>query len=412
MAEASRPADENALAALVSEAAAQGRRLSVRGAGSREGLGRPVEADLVVETTALCGITLYEPEELVLSARAGTPLADIEKALAEKGQMLAFEPPDLSRLLGNTGRGPGTLGGMTAAGLAGPRRVKFGGVRDHLLGFRAVNGRGELFRAGGRVVKNVTGYDLSKLMCGSWGTLAILTELTFKVLPAPERTLTLLWTGLAEERAQALMTEAMKSPMEVSAAAHVPAGIDGKETARTALRLEGFARSVKARARALKERLQDFGRPDEITDAESLRFWRDIRDVAPLHAHEDAFIWRIIGPPAQGGERGQTIRARMPDARMFMDWAGGLIWLATPETDDIEAARQQAESLRAIVREGGHVTLIRAPAAIRRAVPVFHPQPPALARLAERVRASFDPACILEPGRMVPLPRENAAADT
>ncbi len=399
-----RPANEDELADLVRAAASDGRRLSVRGTGSKAGIGRPVVTDLVVETTAFDGIVFHEPEELVFSARAGTPLSQIESTLAEKGQMLAFEPPDLSRLLGNADRGSGTLGGMIAAGLAGPRRVKQGGVRDHLLGFRAINGRGEPFRSGGRVVKNVTGYDLSKLMCGSWGTLAILIEATFKVLPAPERTLTLLWQGLDLQQAQALMTEAMKSPVEVSAAVHLPPGLDGEEVARTALRLEGFARSVEARAQALTQRLEDHGRPAaRLHTEESLRFWRNIRDVAPLHEHTEAFVWRIIGPPAQGAERAQAIQTLFEDAAFFMDWAGGLIWLAAPGAADVESAQRQAEALRAIVKDDGHVTLIRAPEEIRRKVPVFHPQPSSLARLAERVRASFDPHGILEPGRMTPL---------
>ena len=165
------------------------------GHGSKRAIGRPAQTDLTLDLSALSGITLYEPEELVLSAKAATPLAEIEALVAAKGQQLAFEPMDYATLLGGVA-GRGTIGGALAANLSGPRRIKAGAARDHFLGFSAVSGRGETFKSGGRVVKNVTGYDLCKLIAGSWGTLAAMTEVTIKVLPAAETEETLLIRGL------------------------------------------------------------------------------------------------------------------------------------------------------------------------------------------------------------------------
>ncbi len=396
------------IAEVIRNAAAEGTPLAVIGHGSRDAIGRPTNTADVLSTAALSGIELYEPEELVIAARAGTPLADIEAALAEKGQMLAFEPPDLSRLLGRDAPDPGTLGGMTASGLAGPRRIRAGGVRDHLLGFEAVNGRGEIFKSGGRVMKNVTGYDLSKLMCGSWGTLAVLCRLTFKVLPAPETEVTLAWRGLGEEEANALMTAAMKTPWEVSAAVHLPAGAEGRDLrALTVLRIEGFSRSVSARAEALAKDLGGHGTPERLEAEDSRRLWRQVRDVAPfLDVPAEWGIWRLSVPPAAGAAVLARIRERLDDAAAFLDWAGGLIWLAAPMGESPETARAVAEAVRApLKRTGGHATLIRAPAAVRAMVDVFHPQPAPLANLRERIRRSFDPAGILEPGRMYPPPK-------
>ena len=244
--------------------------VEILGTGTKRGYGRPMgdgnrTIGHAVDLSGLSGITLYEPEELVLSAWAGTPLAEIEAAVAEKGQMLAFEPPALARLYGGDG---GTLGGMIACNLAGPRRIKAGAARDHILGVEAVTGRGELVKSGGRVVKNVTGYDVSKLLTGSFGTLAALTQITIKVLPAPETIETVLLTGLNEAAAVSAMSLAMNSSHEVSAAACIPAGaghaaIDGGSEAVAAIRIEGFVPSVAARSAALQELLGACGAGDD-----------------------------------------------------------------------------------------------------------------------------------------------------
>src|SRR5579884_2269049 len=199
-----------------------GKRLEVIGRGTKRGIGRPAQWDATLDVSGLSGISLYEPEELVLSAKAGTPLADVEACVAARDQQLAFEPIDYAALLG--GRlGDGTIAGALAANLSGPRRIKAGAARDHFLGVNAVSGRGETFKSGGRVVKNVTGYDLCKLMAGSWGTLAVMTDVTIKTLPRAETEATVLVAGLDEIAARKVMAAAMGSYGDVSAAAHVPA---------------------------------------------------------------------------------------------------------------------------------------------------------------------------------------------
>ncbi len=394
------PKDAQETARAIAAALSRDAPVRIIGHDSRAALGRPVAASGVLDMSRLSGVSMYEPEELVFTARAGTPLKDIEAMLAEKGQMLAFEPPDFGPLLGALA-GRGTLGGMTAAGLSGPRRIRSGAVRDHLLGFAAVNGRAEIFKSGGRVMKNVTGYDLSKLMCASWGTLAVLTEVTFKVLPAPEAALSLCFHDLDTARANACMTRALRAPAEVSGAAHLPAAVTGKR-ARTLLRLEGFAPSVAARARMLEAALEAFGAPELLEGEASAQAWRDIRDAVPLHGDDEAFIWRISCPPAQGAQVAKDLEAMIPGARHFMDWGGGLIWLATPP-----APHAHAELVRgALATPGGHATLFRAPPDIRRALPVFQPQPEPLAEVSARIKAAFDPRDILNPGRVYPSRRE------
>ena len=207
-------------------ALAEGKPLEIVGRGSKRTLGRPSQSDLTLDLSGLCGVTLYEPEELVLSAKAGTPLAEIEALVEQRGQQLAFEPMDYGPVLGGP-RGAGSLGGALAANLSGPRRIKAGAARDHFLGFSAVSGRAETFKSGGRVVKNVTGYDLCKLLAGSFGTLAAMTEVTIKTLPRPETEATVLILGLDDVRANSAMSAAMASSCDVSGAAHLPAGVAG-----------------------------------------------------------------------------------------------------------------------------------------------------------------------------------------
>src|SRR5262245_60737517 len=267
MADALKPRDAKDVEAAVQWALAEGKAVELVGQGSKRAIGRPAQTDLTLDLSALAGVTLYEPEELVLSAKAGTPLKDIEALVAAKGQQLAFEPMDYGAILGGTA-GRGTIGGALAADLSGPRRIKAGAARDHFLGVTAVSGRGETFKSGGRVVKNVTGYDLCKLIAGSWGTLAAMTEVTIKTMPRPETEETLLVRGLEPARAVAAMTAAIGSSCDVSGAAHLPAGvaarvpsgeIAGAGGAVTALRLEGVAPSVAHRKRTLEALMRPFG---------------------------------------------------------------------------------------------------------------------------------------------------------
>jgi len=382
------------LAAAVRESAGP---LELLGAGSKRGLGRPVNSGQHLDLSHLSGIRLYEPEELVLTAGAGTRLAEIEQALAEKRQMLAFEPPDLGPLYGMPA-GEGTLGGMLACNLAGPRRPKAGAARDHFLGALAVNGQGEIFKTGGQVVKNVTGYDLCKLLAGSFGTLAALAEVTVKVLPAPEHERSLLLPGLEDAAAVAIMTRALGSAAEVSGAAHLPVGIASLPAqgsgAATLLRLEGTILSVAERIALLRRELGGAG--VEMEEAASKSVWRALRDVAPFQGTQEA-VWRLSVPPASGAAVMQAIAGSgVAGARHFYDWGGGLIFLALPAEGDAAASRIRA----ALKPAGGHATLMRAPLSLRAAVDVFQPQESALAALAKRVKESFDPAGRLNPGRM------------
>jgi len=395
-----RPKDGRELVSLVSWAAGDGEALEVAAAGTKRGLGRPVEAPHQLDTTALSGIEAYEPEELVLTAKPATPLAEIEAMLERSQQMLAFEPGDWGPLLGEAAARQ-TLGGMIACNLAGPRRIKQGAARDHLLGFHAVSGRGEGFKAGGRVVKNVTGYDLSKLMTGSYGTLAVLTEVTVKVLPKPEATGTLAFWGLDDRRAVAAMTQALNSPHEVGGAAHLPsASVDavlpGAGRAATLVRVEGPRPSVEARAAALRQELREYGAADLLPDETSAAPWSALADVRPFAAERERMVWRISVAPQDGLEVAAAI-AKALDARIFFDWGGGLVWCAV--------AGAEADGGSTIVRAatkaaGGHATLVRGRAALRSRIPVFEPQPPALAALSRRIKESFDPNRILNPGRM------------
>jgi glycolate oxidase FAD binding subunit len=383
-----KPRDATELRQAVEWALGEKATLDVRGLGSRLSLGKPMHCDQVLDVSGIGGIVDYAPEELVVTVRAGTPLREVEALLAQRNQMLPFEPPDLGPLLGRE-PGEGTLVGTIMGNFAGPRRVSAGAARDHLLGFSGVNGRAETFKSGGRVMKNVTGYDLSKLLAGSWGTLAVLNEVSVKVLPAPDQTRTLLLQGLDDSRAVKAMCSAMGSPYEVSGAAHV-----GN---RTALRVEGVAPSVEARLKGLRELLAASGAEmEELGTLESRAFWREVRDAAPLGAAADDVVWRVSCPPTEGAAVVSRVRAQRPNVKVFYDWSGGLIWLALPPGADADHAIVRG----ALGAAGGHATLIRASEAVRGAVPVFQPQSPALGALARRVKESFDPKGLFNPGRM------------
>jgi glycolate oxidase FAD binding subunit len=386
------PGDEREAAEAIRRAIAQERPLSIVGHGSKAALGRSTVKKQALSTRRLAGVTLYEPQELVLSAGAGTPLQEIVALLEAQGQQLAFEPIDYALLLGGASQNA-TLGGMIAVNASGPRRIKSGAARDHVLGFRCVTGRGDIVKSGGRVMKNVTGYDLSKLVTGSFGTFALLTELTLKVLPKPETEQTLLALGLGEPQNLALLRRVSATPYEVSSFA--VATSYGRPTA--ALRLEGPEISVVKRRVDLMARLKDCGARFEILDeGDSRAFWSRLRDAAPVAA-QDGQVWRISVAPTDGYALVESLRRKeTPIVSHFYDWAGGLVWLCLEPAADAHAAAIRAE----VVSLGGHATLIRASDEIRARVDVFHPQPAALAALTRRVKESFDPAHILERGRM------------
>ncbi|MGF6227383.1 glycolate oxidase FAD binding subunit [Inquilinus ginsengisoli] len=390
MTETLKPETDDQVVEIVRWALAGAVPLELAGRGSKRGFGRPVQAAHALDLSGLAGIEVYEPEELVLTARPGTPMVEIEAALAACGQALAFEPPDLGSLYGGPA-GVGTLGGVVGCNLSGPRRLKAGAARDHVLGIEAVSGRGQAFRSGGRVVKNVTGYDLPKLLTGAFGTLAAMTRITVKVLPAPETVRTLAIAGLDNAAGVAVLTRALTSPYEVSGAAHLPAGILG-DAARSLVRVEGFGPSVDSRVASLSQLLRDAGPIVVLDSGESVDLWRRIRDAAPFTG-DDRAVWRVSVAPTAG----PRIAAAAGGAHYF-DWGGGLVWIAVPADGDAGAAAIRAAIATA---GGGHATLVRAPARLRAALPVFEPQPPALAALERRVRESFDPKGILSPGRMI-----------
>lgn len=372
-----KPRDSRDLCEIVREAASNGKRLELRGGGTRAGFGAPREA-AVVSLEGLSGVVDYDPAELVLTVRPATLLSQVETLVAGEGQMLAFEP---------WGEAGSTIGGVFAAGVAGSRRLTAGSARDHLLGFHGVSGRGETFVAGAKVVKNVTGYDLPKLMAGSWGRIGAMTELTLKVLPAPRLSVTLAADGLSPEAAHAMMACALGSNAEVSAAAHLSRGV-------TLLRVAGFAPSVEARCAALPGIVAGHGALRRLEEAEAVPLWREAMTGEALGGDTR---WRVHLPP----RRAAALVARLAPLGIewAMDWGGGRVWVAHSGTS--LAVREAAAAL------GGEATLVRADAAMRAAVPAFHPPQPGLAALEQRVRLAFDPQGVFATTRFP----EDACAD-
>jgi glycolate oxidase FAD binding subunit len=400
MAEDLKPTDAAQVAEVLAWAAGSNKTIELIGGGSKTALGRAVETDYRLHLSALDGVDLYEPEELVLRAGAATSLGQIQAMLAQQRQQLAFEPPDFGDLYGN--HKAQTIGGVLAANLAGPRRIKAGAARDHFLGLEAVSGRGAAFKSGGRVVKNVTGYDLCKLMAGSFGTLAALTEVTVKVLPSPEKIRTVLLFGQDDGAAIVAMSQAAGSPHEVSALAHLPEGIaarsavsyvQGAGAAVTAVRVEGPGPSVEHRAEALRQLWGAQGAVEELHGHNSSTLWREIANVAALLPDPDAIVWKLSVTPSLGA--GVMRAALWAGGEGYYDWAGGLLWLALPNGEDGGAAL-----VRGAFGGDGHGTLMRGPAELRARVDVFQPGPPALAALNARIKDAFDPHHILNPGRM------------
>lgn len=403
MSELWRPAVEWELKSMIGQLVASRRSVEVVGHGSLRALGRPVTPDLMITTASMRGVTLYQPTELVMSAKAGTPLIEIEAELASHGQMLAFEPMDLGPATG----GPAatqTIGGVFASNLPGPRRISAGGTRDHLLGARGVNGRGEVFKSGGRVMKNVTGYDVARGLTGSWGTLAVLSEVTFKVSPMPEAVVTLAYANLPDDLAVEAMTTAMGTPYDISSAAHLPKVAAGRLThpklkaigeSLTFIRLETFASFLAGRAGKLKEALKVFGHPLELNADESHTVWTDIRNLSVMPHSPETSLWRISTTPTKAPEIVGAI-SRFMTATALYDWSGGLVWLEVPAAADAGSA----DVRRAVAVHGGHATLIRAAAEVRKSVEVFEPMKPEVDKLTRGLKAAFDPAGLLNPGRM------------
>jgi glycolate oxidase FAD binding subunit len=370
------PDSEETLSEAIREARAPVR---IEGGGTR---GVPLAGD-ALSVAAIRGITLYEPGALTLVARAGTPVAEIEAALDAEGQRLAFEPADLRALLGTSGAP--TIGGVFATNASGPRRIQGGAARDYALGVRFVDGAGTIVKNGGRVMKNVTGYDLVKLMCGAHGTLGVLTEVSLKVLPKPETEATLMLAELSDAAAVRVMSHALGSPYEVSGAAHCAGIIEGGAV--TFLRVEGFEASVNYRIAALRDRLGEHAAQMTVADgAASAALWRRIRDVEPMTTGEGD-IWRVSCKPSEAA----ALVARSEAEECVLDWGGGLVWVRTVAGIDLRARLGAFD---------GHATLVCASRETHARLGTFHPQAPGVARLAAGLRTRFDPRGILNRGLM------------
>jgi glycolate oxidase FAD binding subunit len=383
-----KPETEADVANAVHEALASHMPLAIEGGGSKLALGRPMQAARTLSLKAMTGITLYEPAEMVIGAWAGTPVSDVQAALDAKGQMLAFEPPDYRALLGSSGEP--TMGGLVATGLAGPRRVIAGGVRDGLIGVRFVNGKGEIIKNGGRVMKNVTGLDLVKLQAGAHGTLGVLTEVIFKVIPKPPQQATLVFRGLSDTKAVAALCEAMGSPFEPTGAAHLPS--DGGQTL---LRVEGFSEQISYRSAALSKLLAAHGTPTLLQGDAHDAIWRSVRDGTPLAVEVSDMAWRVMLPPTKAAAFVSSLRQHLP-FRHYFDWSGGLVWLAMAEKESAGVDLIHA----AAKASGGHAMLLRGSEALRASAPVFPKLDDAIMKIQSGLKASFDPQGLLNPGRM------------
>ena len=397
-----RPAADWELSGFLRECAGKGRVVELIGSGTKRNVGHRVANGTLVSTAGMKGITLYEPNELVMSARAGTPLAQVEAELAAKRQMLAFEPLDLGPVVGADAR-QGTIGAVIATNLSGARRISHGAARDHLLGVLAATSTGDVIKSGGRVMKNVTGLDVARGLSGSWGTLAALTEVTFKVLPAPETSATLVLTGLPDEIAVEAMCRALGTPYEVSGTTHLTQTMVGRlwhaslrsvGRSITALRVENFAKSVSYRVDKLKTELKQYGQIDILDHDSSIAFWDELRQLSVLQGI-NAPLWRISTAPKSGPKVVAGIQHYMAVNCMY-DWSGGLIWAEVPPTADAGAT----DIRRVIATHGGHATLIRAPEEVRAGVDCFQPLEPGVATLTRKLKETFDPSGILNPGRM------------
>jgi glycolate dehydrogenase FAD-binding subunit len=367
--------------------------------GSKRDFGRPVSAGRILDVSALKGIIKYEPEELVVSAHAATPVKEVEATLAERKQMLGFEPVDWSALFGGD-QASATLAGTIATNACGARRVKAGAVRDHVIGCRFVNGSGEAIKAGGSVIKNVTGFDITKLMCGAFGTLGVLTELTLRVVPLPARTVSVALPMPSAEAGLRALRQAAALPVDPTGLVYLPeaalkasvasrAGSFGGAVGIAIIRLEGAMNALTEKLALLHQTYTGFGAVT-LNDTVTASLFREI-GTGGLFVNRATDIWRLCVPSSAAHEAVEKSGAEF----WYADWAGGLLWLG------LKGDEETATRLRAITaRLGGHATLMRASAEARETLSVFEPESPVRAGLTRTVKAAFDPHRLLNPERM------------
>lgn len=393
-----RPGSAEDISDIVKDAISANEVIEITGNGSKRDIGQTVMASIEISTTEMAEVLEYNHSELVMTAQAGTSLKKIREVLDANNQMLAFEPADYSKLL-NSQAEP-TIGGTFGVNLTGSKRLSTGAARDALLGVNFINGSGELIKTGGKVMKNVTGLDLVKLMAGSWGTLGIMADMTFKVLPKPELIKTVLIMGMDDATAAMAMAKAMAQSVEVSSAAHLSEGVSNKvldggfDRPITALRLEGLVPSVELREAKLKNVMSQFGDLEMLDHKKSDQLWNEISNVYPFCDGSDQAVWKVSVAPNLGCQLVSKLKENCRfDA--YYDWQGGLVWLKMH--DDTHA-----DTIRKHIRElgGGHATLIRADGNTKAQVPVFEPQAEPIEALSRRIKAKLDPHNLFNPGRM------------
>lgn len=379
------PHNESDLVDAILAARAEKRTFEITGRGTKRGFGRPVDADCILDVSALSGIVRYEPDELVITAQAATPIHEIESVLADKNQRLGFDPADWGPLFGAEG-GNATIGGVLSADACGSARLRFGAARDHLLGYRAVNGFGEAYKAGGHVVKNVTGFDLPKLVCGALGTLAVLSEVTLRLVPRAPQSATLIVRDMLPDAGLALLRRIWASPLDPSGLAYGPAGfpvLDEIGKGAALIRLDGAAEPLADKIAAVRVLIA----PREATLLdEGEAIFRQIGNGAAF-ANRTGDVWRICVPPTAAAACAQASGSPF----WYADWAGGVLWLEAGQNDRMHELAAEA---------GGYATLLRAGAETRRHVNVFPPETEIRAALTRRVKVAFDPLGLFNPGRM------------
>jgi glycolate oxidase FAD binding subunit len=389
-----RPVNVAEVAGVITDANAAGRSLEIVGGATKRSFGNHVCADALLDMSGLTGIEMYEPEELVIKVRAGTSMSLLRSALAEHTQHLAFEPPDYAALFGNVDA-MDTIGGIVACNLSGPRRVLAGAARDSVLGIEGVNGRGEAFHSGGRTVKNVTGFDIPRLMTGSFGILAALTSITLKVQPAPQYESTLVMSELDDSVALRTMSDLLQLPFEISAAARLGGERSSASASVTAIRIEGFRESVMAREAEIEKRLPAHTEVKKLGADESRRFWASLKDLSEFSGYDDACIWRLSLPCDQAASVAKSL-----GGPAIYDWGGSQVFVQTR----VENMKLQADAIRKrVVEAGGCAALLRATPDVRRQVGTFQPRHGALREVGERVRRAFDPNGVLNPGKLASL---------